>query len=120
MKNKNKEVGKFGEKTAQEYLKKLGWKILDTNFHYSRYAELDIIAKDKDSIVFVEVKTRSTNAFGHPFESINHKKLENIFKAGLAWLKTTKEPYKNFRIDVISILGQENPQIEHLKNISLN
>ena len=115
-----KEVGKFGEDFAKNYLKKLGWKILDTNFHYSRYAELDIVAKDGDTIVFVEVKTRSTTSFGHPFEVVNKTKLDNIFKAGLAWLNTTKESYKNYRIDVVSVLGQENPQVEHLKNVSLN
>ena len=115
-----KEIGELGENFAKNYLQKLGWKILDTNFHYSRYAELDIVAKDGNTIVFVEVKTRSTTSFGHPFEAINKTKLNNIFKAGLAWLKTTKEPYQNYRIDVISVLGQNKPQIEHLKNISLN
>ena len=115
-----KEVGKFGENFVKDYLKNLGWKILDTNFHYSRYAELDIVAKDGDTIVFVEVKTRSTKNFGHPFEAVNKTKLNNIFKAGLAWLNKTKEPYKNYRIDVVSVLGQENPQVEHLKNVSLN
>ena len=120
VKKNNKTLGKYGEDTAQKYLKNLGWKILDKNFHYSRYAEIDIVAKDKDTIVFVEVKTRSTTNFGHPFEAVNHTKLENIFKAGLAWLNTTKEPHKNFRIDIISVLGKENPIIQHLKNISLN
>lgn len=119
-KSKNKSVGKIGEDIAQQYLKKQGWKILDKNFHYSRYAELDIVAKDGDTIVFVEVKTRSTTNFGHPFEAVNKTKLNNIFKAGLAWLKTTNESYKNYRIDVISLIGTENPKIEHLKNISLD
>ena len=83
-------------------------------------AELDIVAKDGDTIVFVEVKTRSTTSFGHPFEAVNKTKLNNIFKAGLAWLKTTKESYNGYRIDVISVLGTDKPQIEHLKNVSLN
>lgn len=113
-------IGQLGEQEACNYLQKQGYKILEKNFHYSRYAEIDIIAKDKDTIVFVEVKTRTTAEFGHPFEAVNHKKLLNILKAGLAYLKTTKESHKNYRIDVIGVLGTQKPQIEHLKNISLN
>lgn len=119
-KSLNKVVGKFGEEKACEYLKSLGWKILDTNFHYSRYAEIDIVAKDGDAIVFVEVKTRSSTKFGHPFEAVNRNKLLNIFKAGLAYLKSTSEPYKRYRIDIISVLGKDCPEIEHLKDVSLN
>lgn len=120
IKSSNKIIGQFGEEHAQKFLKKMGWKILATNYHYSRFAEIDIIAKDKDVIVFVEVKTRSTTAFGHPFEAVSKSKLQNIFKAGLAYLQTTKESYKSYRIDIISVIGKENPKVEHLKNISMN
>lgn len=120
MKSSNKVTGQLGEEHAKNFLKKMGWKILDTNYHYSRFAEIDIIAKEGDVIVFVEVKTRSTTAFGHPFEAISKSKLNNIFKAGLAYLQTTKESYKCYRIDVISVIGKENPNIEHLKNVSMN
>lgn len=119
-KSSNKIIGKLGEEHAQKFLKKMGWKILETNYRYSRFAEIDIIAKDKDIIVFVEVKTRSTTNFGHPFEAISKSKLQNIFKAGLAYLQTTKETYKSYRIDVVSVIGKENPKVEHLKNISMN
>ena len=119
-KSSNKIIGKLGEEHAQKFLKKMGWKILETNFRYSRFAEIDIIAKDEDIIVFIEVKTRSTTNFGHPFEAISKSKLQNIFKAGLAYLQTTKETYKSYRIDVVSVIGKENPKVEHLKNISMN
>lgn len=115
-----KDIGNYGEDIACKYLENLGWKILDRNYHYSKFCEIDIIAKDKNDLVFVEVKTRSTTSFGHPFESINTKKIENIFKVGLAYLKNTQENYQKYRIDIISILGIENPKIEHLKNIGLN
>lgn len=119
-KSSNKIIGRLGEERAQKFLKKMGWKILETNYRYSRFAEIDIIAKDKDIIVFIEVKTRSTTNFGHPFEAISKSKLQNIFKAGLAYLQTTKETYKSYRIDVVSVIGKENPKVEHLKNISIN
>lgn len=126
-KSSNKITGKLGEETACSFLEKLGWKILEKNYRYSRFAEIDIIAKDNDTIVFVEVKTRTTTNYGHPFEAVNRSKLLNIFKAGLAYLQTTKEPYRRYRIDIISVLGKCNqgsnenaPKIEHLKDISLN
>lgn len=113
-------LGAAGEKIAVEYLKKMNYKILTTNFHYSKMAELDIVAKDGDTIVFVEVKTRTTLNYGHPLESVGRKKLMNIFQAGLYYLKQTDEKYRRYRIDVISILNPEAPRIEHLKNVSLN
>ena len=91
------------------------------------FAEIDIVAKDKDTIVFTEVKTRCGTNFGHPFEAVNHKKLLNIFKAGLYYLQNNKEYYKRYRIDIVSvILNAQNttqdiePVIEHLKDVSLN
>lgn len=119
-KKNNKITGQKGEAIACEYLKKSGYKILATNFRYSRLSEIDIVAKEKDTIVFVEVKTRSTTAFGHPYEAINKQKLSHIFQAGLYYLKTSGEKFKNYRIDIISVLEPDNPRIEHLKNISLN
>lgn len=116
----NKILGAQGEQIAAQFLEKEGYKILEKNFRYSRFSEIDIIAKDNDTIVFVEVKTRSTANFGHPFEAVNHKKLMNIFKAGLAYLKNTKEHYKRYRIDIISVLKTEPPTVEHLKDVSLN
>ena len=116
----NKTTGKSGEDIACLFLQKQGYKILARNFRYSRLAEIDIIARDRDNLVFVEVKTRTNESCGHPFEAINHKKLEQIFKAGLAYIQTTEEEYKKFRIDIISVLGKDNPKIEHLKDVSLN
>ena len=116
----NKQKGTLGETLACEYLKKAGYKILETNFRYSKFSEIDIIAKEKDTIVFVEVKTRSTTAFGHPFEAINSKKLGHIYQAALYYMQQSSEPHKNFRIDIVSILSPDNPKIEHLKNVSLN
>ena len=112
-------IGALGEEAAALALKKKGYKIIERNYR-SKMGEIDIIAKDDHTLVFVEVKARSTTNYGHPFESINSKKMQNIFKAGLAYLKNTKEKYKKYRIDIISVLGRENPQIEHLKDVSLN
>lgn len=118
--NHNKRLGQTGENIAVRFLEKAGYIILEKNFRYSRFSEIDIIAKDKDTIVFVEVKTRTTTRYGHPFEAINHKKLLNIFKAGLAYLQQTSSDYKKYRIDIISVIKTEPPVIEHLKDVGLN
>ena len=84
--------------------------------HFSRNCEIDIIAKEKNTTVFVEVKTRKSLGFGHPFEAINKTKLNKIYMGSLTYAQENK--IKNFRIDGIAIIGIENPKIEHLKNIS--
>ena len=84
--------------------------------NFSRNCEIDIIAKEKNTTVFVEVKTRKSLGFGHPFEAINKTKLNKIYMGALTYAQENK--IKNFRIDGIAIIGIENPKIEHLKNIS--
>lgn len=121
MKIKNREVGAKGELLAREYLKKEGYKILETNKQFQdgakKACEIDIIAKHKDTLVFIEVKTRTTDFCGHPLEAITKSKYENI-KTGLyLYLSETDYKYKKFRIDAISILLKPELKIQHLKNI---
>lgn len=115
--NKNIITGRLGEETASKYLEEKGYKIIERNWHYSKNAEIDIIAEDKGEIVFVEVKTRTTLNYGHPFEAVNTAKIQKIYKAILAYLNQTDKKYKSYRFDGIAIIGTKNPSIEHLKNI---
>lgn len=113
----NKEIGALGEKLAQEYLVKQDYKIIETNKHFSKFCEIDIIAVHKDTLVFVEVKTRSSDFCGSGFEAITKSKYENI-KTGLyTYLNETKNKYKKYRIDAISITLKPVTKINHLKNI---
>ncbi len=96
----------------------MGYKIIERNIHFSRNCEIDIIAKDGDTIVFVEVKTRKTMGFGHPFESINKSKLQKIVMGAFSYIQQNN--VKKFRIDAIAVIGIQNPKIEHLKNINVN
>ncbi len=109
--------GKKGENIAVEYIKKLGYKIIETNWHYSKNAEIDIIAEDKGTLVFIEVKTRTTLNYGHPFEAINQTKISKIHKAIYGYLNKTENKYTSFRFDGIAIIGLENPKIEHIKDL---
>ncbi|MBQ9244971.1 YraN family protein [bacterium] len=113
----NTDKGKQGELIAQEYIKKCGMKIIECNWHYSKNAEIDIIAEEKDTLVFIEVKTRLSLNFGHPFEAITQEKINKINTAILAYLKQCDKTYKNYRFDGIAIIGLQNPKIEYLKDI---
>ena len=119
MKINNKEKGALGEKLAQDYLKKSGYKILDKNWHYSKFCELDIVAQKDNELVFVEVKYRTTSFCGSPVEAGNYYKLNNLKTAIMGYLQQTKVNFKSYRLDVIGIIGKDDFQIEHLKNIGL-
>lgn len=113
----NLSTGRKGEDIAAEYLKKLGYKILETNKRFSRYCEIDIIAKDKDTVVFCEVKTRNTEICGSPFEAITKTKYNNI-KKGIYFYRLENADCKKFRIDAIAIILKPGTEIKHLKNIA--
>ena len=116
--NQKVQTGKKGEDIAAEYLQKSGYTILERNKHFSKNCEIDIIARDKNTTVFVEVKTRKTLNYGHPFEAINRQKMQKIFQGVLLYCEQNK--IKNYRIDGIAVIGTVSPQIEHLKNLGLD
>lgn len=111
----NREFGNKGEDLACEYLIKNGYKIVERNKHFSKLCEIDIIAKLKDKVVFVEVKTRKSNAFGSPMEAITKTKYYNIKTGALSYVQEHK--IKAFQIDVIGITLEPILKIEHLRNV---
>lgn len=112
----NIETGKKGEELAKEYLIKQGYKIVELNKRFSRFCEIDIIAKDKNTYVFCEVKTRSTDICGEPFEAITKTKYQNI-KKGIYFYIQENPDCKKYRIDAVSVLLEPKIEIKHLKNI---
>ena len=114
----NIKLGQNGEDIAEKYLQKQGYKILERNKHFSKLCEVDIIALDKGTLVFVEVKTRKTDICGHPLEAITKTKYKNI-RTGLSLYLQENPNYKKYRIDVVSILLKPKLEIKHLKNIYL-
>lgn len=112
----NRQKGAVGEQQALDYLTKKGYKFIDKNWHYSKNAEIDLIMQDGETLVFIEVKKRSSLNYGHPFEAITKTKMRNIKLAAQAYIaqKNDNLKFKTFRIDGIAIIQN---QIEHLENI---
>lgn len=98
-----------GENLACEYLRSLGWEILETNFR-CKFGEIDIVALDSGELVFVEVKERSSRDFGDPEEAVDMRKMGRIQRTAEVFLQ--KNHYDKWRIDIIGVLKGE---IEHLK-----
>ena len=96
------EVGKLGEKLARKFLKKRGYHIRETNFH-CREGEIDIIARQGDYLVFIEVRTKSNLDFGTPEESITRAKKEKLVASALAYINTHRDLPSLWRIDVVAI-----------------
>jgi len=120
MKN-NLPLGKLGESLAEKYLRSKGYKIIEKNFH-KRYSEIDLICKEGNTLVFVEVKTRKTYIYGTPLEAITPWKLQSLIHAAHYYKLLHPELPDSLRIDVLSITLKEDDQvdsIEHIKNITL-
>ena len=97
-------TGNIGEEITAEYLKSLGFKILDRNWRIKE-GEIDLVAlSPEEEIVFVEVKTRTSATFGDPLESISETKLHRIQRLALAWLATHQKLGAPYRIDVAGVL----------------
>ncbi|MDR1458438.1 MAG: YraN family protein [Puniceicoccales bacterium] len=119
-KTEAKRIGSFGEAAAKKYLKKIGYKILKTNWSYKNY-EIDIIALDSEILVFVEVRTRSSDALVGGYNSITKKKRESLKIAFNAYM--AKIGYvKYYRFDVIEISWDKisnASELRHFENIPL-
>ncbi len=110
-----RQTGLQGEEWAVRYLRQHGYSIIGRNY-YTRYGEIDIICEKERILIFVEVKTRSSQRYGSPEEAIGHKKIEHIKKTALHYLAECQTVYKEIRFDVISIIISSTPQITHIKS----
>ena len=112
-------LGRRGEDLAAEHLTGLGYRLLDRNWR-CRHGEIDIVATRGDVIAFVEVKTRSTLAFGHPFEAVTPAKLARLRRLAAAWCTENDPQTPRIRIDVIAVvIPHSGPlTIEHLSEVS--
>lgn len=108
----NKVTGAQGEEVACKFLKKRGYKILERNYK-NPVGEIDIVAKRKKVIVFIEVKTRTSDFFGLPREAVDEYKQEKIRRVALGYLKRSRAIDSLIRFDVIEII---DGKVEHIEN----
>ncbi len=116
MRNRQQKSGEKGEAIAVRQLKKNGYKIIETNY-LTKLGEIDIIAKDKDTIVFVEVKARRSVNFGSPKGAVTSQKQKKISMVALYYLKTNNQITAKARFDVVAVsLNRDKPRVEIIKN----
>ncbi len=105
-----KRIGRAGEQIASEYLSQKGYQLLDHNYS-ALYGEIDLIALDRDVVVFIEVKTRTSDTFGAPEDGVTANKLEKLQNTALMWLQAHPDSPGDWRIDVIAVL------LDHKSNL---
>ena len=108
----SRQVGYRGETLSIEWLKENGYKFIQRNYR-CKAGEIDIIARDKDELCFIEVKTRSNLSFGMPQEAVNSRKLKKMMKAAQFYMKCKNMKETRFRFDVVAV----HDGITHFKNI---
>jgi len=110
-------VGRWGEQAAAEYLEKQGYRILARNFR-TAHGEIDIIARQENILVFVEVKTRSSNRYGYPEYSVSPKKRQHLLSAAEEYVLANPE-FTTWRVDVIAIESESGEaKISHFENVT--
>ncbi|HZR78703.1 MAG TPA: YraN family protein [Chthoniobacterales bacterium] len=95
--------GKQGEKLASKFLRSRGYKVLYRNFKDRRGGEIDLVCRDGDTLVFVEVKARRDEQFGRPIEAVDRRKQMRVSNGALAWLRLLDNPDITFRFDVVEV-----------------
>ena len=111
----SKILGKQGEDRAAQFLVKQGYKLLERNYR-TRSGEIDLIALHQGQVVFVEVKTRTSDAYGAPELAVNLRKQQRMIKAALGYIKYKKLHQVPCRFDVVAITAAAGGEVELIQN----
>lgn len=112
-------TGVWGEAQAEAFLKRKGYRILGRRVKVTARDELDLVAREGEILVFVEVKTRKSEAFGRPVEAVDPAKRHTVSRAAVRYLQKLKYPAVYVRFDVVEVIGQEggaDPVVRHIEN----
>lgn len=107
--------GRTGEELVRDYLNSKGYSILENNYR-NKIGEIDIIAMDKDILVFIEVKTRTSTSYGYAFEAVDIRKQKKIMNVSMVYIKYKKLGNLQLRYDIIEVYLQKDIKINHLIN----
>ena len=116
MGRENKKIGHIGEEIAMTFLKQKGYKILGANVR-TLLGEIDVVARQKETTVFIEVKTRVTSSLGPPFLSITKLKQSHMIRNALLYLKRRGRVDSDWRIDVVSVKLNDRYELESIELI---
>jgi putative endonuclease len=110
--------GRIGEEAARKHLRKLGLKFLTANFGITGKGEVDLIFREEDCLVFVEVKTRSSEDWARPSSAVDRDKRRRLVKMSLAYRRRLPNPYVKYRYDIVEVLleGGKVHEVRHIPN----
>lgn len=111
-------TGEWGEEQAAAFLEAKGYKILSRRFRVTARDEVDLVARQGETLVFVEVKTRKSEAFGRPVSAVDRRKQHCLSRAAVRYLQRLGKPV-NFRFDVVEVVGVRDyaaPEIRHIES----
>jgi len=120
VKTYRQQIGAWGESVAANLISAAGYTLIAQNVR-TPYGEIDLIAQQGQTMVFFEVKTRSTDDFGNPEEAVDARKVEHLIGAALYFIQQQPNFVGDWRIDLIAIrgrLGQKDPEIEWFENVT--
>lgn len=105
-------LGRLGERLAARHLRRHGFKVLYRNFRPPHGGEIDIVCREKKTLVFVEVKTRAPGGPGRPADAVDPAKEEALIRGAQAWLRLLRNPGVPVRLDIVEvIIGSGRPEI---------
>jgi putative endonuclease len=111
--------GQWGEDVAARALRRKGYRILGKRVRIDNRDELDLVARDHNVLVFVEVKTRGRADFGRPIDAVDRRKRRVLSRAAMRYLGKLRDPRVCFRFDVVEVLGgdgDKHPEVRHIEN----
>jgi putative endonuclease len=110
--------GRVGETVAKRYLQKQGLKFLAANFGIPGKGEIDLIFREADCLLFVEVKTRSSEDWARPSSAVDRDKRQRLVKMGAAYRRRLPNPYVKYRYDIVEVLldGGDVREVRHITN----
>jgi putative endonuclease len=110
-------LGRRGERIAADYLRRNGFRVLYKNFRSKRGGEIDLVCRDRHekTLVFVEVKTRTTDAFGPPHEGVTYAQRDRIIRGAKEWLRLLDDPRVPYRFDVVEVLMEPSPDVQLIR-----
>lgn len=110
------EFGEVGERVAERWLRRQGWRVLQRRFR-SGHRDIDLVAERDGTVVFVEVKARRGDRFGDPVEAVHWRKQRELVRSAVVWIDRHGRPDESYRFDVIGVLMQgKSVRIKHIAN----